>query len=134
MRKSAPPLCIGLAVVAGIALLHISGAPPGDDIVIKNFQAQRAAFEKLSAMLRDDRIVQYVTLEQISMIGSTRPLALPSGTSWDTRFVEYVSLLKQSNALIALKDDDRICMTVWKWGAGALGSKLVNLCSANTGG
>jgi hypothetical protein len=68
------------------------------------------------------------------MIGSTRPLALPSGTSWDPRFVEYVSLLKRSNALIAVRGDDRICMTVWKWGAGALGSKLVNLCSANTGG
>jgi hypothetical protein len=124
--------CVALAAVAGFALLCISSIPPSDDMVIKNFQEQRAAFEKLSAMLRVDKEVQYVTTERISMVGATTPLTLPS-TSWDDRFREYTSLLKRSNASIAVRSDDRICMTVWKWGAGALGAKLVSVCSVSDG-
>ena len=127
MSNRAIVLALALCGAAGLALLCISGIAPTDDVVIKNFQEQRAAFEKLSAMLRVDKEIQYVTTEQISMVGAIRPLTLPS-TSWDDRFREYASLLKRSNASIVVRSDDRICVTVWKWGAGALGSSLVNLC------
>jgi hypothetical protein len=133
MRKTilTAPRCIILAVVAGFVLLRISGIPPSDDAIMKNFQEQRAAFEKLSAMLRADREVQYVTAEQISIVGATTPLTL--ATSSDARFIEYASLLKRSNTSIAVRSDERICMTVWKWGAGALGSSIVSLCRAADG-
>jgi hypothetical protein len=93
--------------------------PPKEATLIQNFNGHRIAFEQLRDMLQAD-----TNLSRVASWGvqTRKPLFLgyPSEENFPTnRFHQYLSLLKQVNGYVGVRDEGDhadVGVIVWAWG------------------
>jgi hypothetical protein len=96
-------LCV-LVVVLGVALFFPHRSPPREAQVIGNFEAHRAAFERLRDMLVEDKDLVRVADRGVlttKTIASRKP---PAADFPLNRYNEYLSLFKEAGAAGAYRD------------------------------
>src|ERR1700760_3528254 len=90
---------IFLTLVAFIAslliILQVSSTPPRESKIVSEFRAQRAVYERLLTMLREDEGVDTVADWGIQTKGSVISATPPEGGMSAERYQEYLALLKK---------------------------------------
>jgi hypothetical protein len=108
--------------------------PPSDAQLVQNFQAHRAAFEKLRDMLQADphlrRVADWgVDLEDPVFLGK------PTDAQFSTnRYQQYLSLLKEAGGLMASRDEGPHAnpyIFVWAYGFGG-DTRHISVCWLDT--
>jgi hypothetical protein len=92
---------------------------PGQETLINNFQAHRAAYERLRNMLQQDEQIGRVGSSGVETTNSAGMSIPPKGDFPLDRYNEYLSLLKAVGGTAASRsraEHPNLCTYVWGWG------------------
>ena len=123
-------MCILIAVLASMSLVVYSAMPrpPKESQLIKNFYANRAAFEKLRDMLQVDEQVYILDQRGILTTNSSGFHFPPYGNLTVDRYEVYISLLKQVGGITVRRNaESRLNVPLWVWGWAGNG-KNIGIC------
>ena len=122
MRFSRIVTIIFLVVVACIASLCIiavvSSTPPRESKIESEFRAQRAVYERVLTMFREDEGVDTVADWGIQTKGSVLSATPPEGGMSAERYQEYLALLKKIGAGGVSRGENPLEVRFLVWGSG----------------
>ena len=111
-----------LSVVAFVALLgtivSITSRPPKENKIVRDFNVHRPAYEKVRAMLLEDKGVDTVAHWGIEGPGSPIAQIPPNGGMSVERYQEYLALLKEIGATIVVRRPEPLGVGFGVWGSG----------------
>src|SRR6185437_6047101 len=123
MRSFRLLVITSLSVVAFIAsctiVVSISDRPPKEDKIVSDFRAHRASYERLRAIVSEDKGVEGVAPWGIQPEGSPIWKVPPDGGMPVKRYQEYLALLKEIGASrVDRGGDDPLDVSFGTWGSG----------------
>ena len=112
-----------MAVCAFEAVVFFSMMPPKELKLIADFQAHRAAYERLREMLRADQKIEEVSMRGVK-ISASLLLRRPSDVNFQlARYHEYMTLLREigKGGIFRGEEKQAMRLCVIAWGAGWAG-------------
>ncbi len=116
-------LLLGLPLALFVCALW-TRSPPKEDTFLRNFQANRRAFERLRDLLRADAHVSTITARGVMTHDAHDYQLPPQGNFPAERFQEYMALLKQIGGTGATRDRGEagsLRIVLWSWPFGFAG-------------
>jgi len=111
-------LCIA-AFGSSVLYIGITRVPPKESKFVQNFNAHRAAFERLRDMLEADRQLDRLGTWGVVTTRTGVAAIPPEGDFPVDRYKEYMALLKQVGGLVATREEGEHAdpsIGVWGWG------------------
>jgi len=111
-------ICIA-AIGAWLWHLKTKSLPPKESYFIQNFHDHRAAFERLREMLEADKQLVKLGGWGVSTESSLVPLIPPKGDFPETRYREYLALLKEAGGRVVYRgrgEQANPGIGLWAWG------------------
>ena len=123
MRSSRRFAIVSFSVVAAFivscsVIESIADRPPKEARIVSDFRAHRAAYERVRAMLAEDKNVEGVAPWGIQSEGSPIRKIPPDGGMPVKRYQEYLALLKEIGASRVDQERDPVEVSFGTWSSG----------------